>query len=247
MNTDFPVSIKNKSSFSEKIFQKAFENGCVKALMGTLKLSDEAAYYHSINVAEMVSKYLSLMQKKGECEYTEEECVHIVEGALLHDVGRAFLPFNLQSSRENLPEYGFEIMKMHPLLGCVAVKNCELDEKVSNIILMHHANADGTGYPVLERGVFTKDNVPDYVWFVTYADRFIAMTTERPFKEAKSYPDAWRSIVDMSRDGVLPYQFAKTFGEMIQNESILYIEDYENTIEQERGETIAESEEPQYE
>ena len=225
----------------DKLFQTAFENGTVKAMMGTLKLSDEAAYYHSINVAEMVSKYLALTQEKGECEYTEEECIHIIEGALLHDVGRAFLPFNLQSSRENLPEYGFEIMKIHPLLGCVAVKNCELDEKVSNIILMHHANADGTGYPLLEQGAFTKENVPSYVWPIVYADRFIAMTTERPFKEAKSYPDAWRAIVDMSRNGVLPYQFAKTFGEMIQRESILHIEAYENTIESERGSTIAES------
>jgi HD-GYP domain-containing protein (c-di-GMP phosphodiesterase class II) len=206
----------------------ALGNGSVAAMLGILKLADEEAYIHSLCVAEFVEKYLCLADKDGTNEWSEEECIHILEGALLLDIGKAFLPFNLQHSAGKLKGNELEIIKMHPLLGTVAVQNCKFDKIVTDIILMHHANYNGSGYPILESGTFRGENVPDYVWLVAYADRFQAMTTMRPFKPALSYPEAWRVLVDFARQEILPYKFATLFGEIIKKESLFPIEGRES-------------------
>lgn len=209
-----------KSKRIEDILQK----GRVTALLGVLSLADEEAYNHAIAVAETVDEYLVLAKENDELEWNEDECVEIVMGALLHDVGKAFLPFGLQYSAKELSKYELEVIRAHPILGTVAIKNCNFSEIVKNIILMHHANADGTGYPVIDMHVFDKRNVPDYVWLVAYADRFEAMTNSRSFKQALSYPEAWKEILSMSREEILPYKFTRLFGEIVKNRSILAID-----------------------
>jgi len=89
--------------------------------------------------------------------------------------------------------------------------------------LKHHANADGSGYPSISEEL-NESTVPDYVWIVAYADRFEAMVGDRSFKRAKTYPDAWKEILSMSRNGVLPYKFARLFSEIVKKRSILSIE-----------------------
>ena len=89
---------------------------------------------------------------------------------------------------------------------------------------MHHANADGSGYPTISGNILTEENVPDYVWLVAYADRFEAMTNSRSFKKAMTYPKAWGEILRMSRDGILPYRFTRLFGEIIREKSLFHID-----------------------
>lgn len=201
--------------------EAAMSNGSVSALLGVLKIADENAYKSSIAVAQMTDRYISLLMEEGVIVWSKEEQIHIIEGALLHDIGKAFLPFNLQYMTRPLSLEEFEIVKIHPLTGLVAVKNCNFDEIVTDIILMHHANGDGSGYPVLNHQPFTMENVPEHVWVVSYVDRFVAMTTKRPYKREYSYPEAWRHIVDMTRKDLLPYHLSVIFGELVKKESLL--------------------------
>ena len=96
--------------------------GRVKALLGVLKLSDEEAYHHSVDVAKIVEMYLEEEELTG-VKRTEEDRRSIIAGALLHDIGKGFLPFCLQYSSRSFDEIELEIMKIHPLLGATVVKN----------------------------------------------------------------------------------------------------------------------------
>lgn len=212
-----------------KRLEEILKRGRVSAHLGILSLSDEEAYSHAIAVAEIVDEYLLLAEEAGELEWTEEECVEIVTGALLHDIGKSFLPFGLQYSTRELSEYELEVIRTHPLLGMVSIKNCHFSDIIKNIILMHHANADGSGYPTINMQVFDISNVPDYVWLVAYADRFEAMTNNRSFKHAMSYPEAWKEILRMSRKELLPYKYTRLFGEIVKKRSLLPIEEIEET------------------
>lgn len=214
-----------------KRIEEILSGGRISALLGILSLSDEEAYNHAIAVAEIVDEYLLLAKENNELEWNEEECTEIVMGALLHDIGKAFLPFGLQYSSHGLSKYELEVMRTHPLLGRVAIKNCHFSEIIKNIVLMHHANADGSGYPVINMQVFDKTNVPEYVWLVAYADRFEAMTNNRSFKQAMSYPEAWKELLNMSRKEILPYKYTRLFGEIIKKKSILSIENIDKMEE----------------
>lgn len=206
-----------------KRLQNVLQIGKVSALLGILSQSDEEAYNHSIAVAEIVDKYLHLAKEHNELEWTEEECEDILIGTLLHDIGKGFLPFGLQYCSRELTAIEYEIIKTHPLLGAATIQNCKFSEIIRNIVLMHHANADGSGYPCVGGKVFNEENVPDYVWLVSYADRFDAMTNTRSFKKAKSYPDAWKELLNMSRHSKLPYKFTRLFGEIVKQKTILPI------------------------
>lgn len=201
--------------------KKAKALGRVTAMLGVLRINDEEAYIHSIEVASIVDEYISLAKKIGECEWTDEECEFILTGALLHDIGKAFLPFNLQHSSTNLTKYEREVINMHPILGVISTKNCQFSDIVQNIILMHHANADGSGYPAINNERLNEKNVPEYVWLISYADRFEAMTNDRAFKSAMNYPEAWKEILSLSSIGSLPYKFTRLFGELVKEYSII--------------------------
>lgn len=206
------------------ICNQILSESCIKTTLGILKLADEEAYSHSIIVAQIVEDYIALAKEENELEWSETECYSIIKGALLHDIGKAFLPFGLQYSKKHLNLYELEIIKTHPILGVVSVQNSDFDDIVKNIILMHHANADGTGYPVISGTILSENNVPDYVWLVAYADRFEAMTNNRAFKAAMNYPTAWTEILNMSRKGILPYKYTRLFGKIIREKSLLPIE-----------------------
>lgn len=194
----------------------------VKSLLNLLKLQDEDSYTHSFEVAYLTSLCLEEMVSKGECEWCNEEMVEIAKGALLHDIGKLFLPFGIQNSEKKLDNYMAEVMKMHSLLGYLSIRDNGYSDIVENIVLLHHANSNGTGYPTnFENGtVYTESNVPSYVWIVSYADRFDAMTSSRKFKASKSYNEAWNELNTMRKDQILPYKYAKYFHDVIKKLSV---------------------------
>jgi len=211
--------MSNKKSYYEKILHKEL----LKPLLTMLKMTDEEAYLHSLEVARITDRCIDILQKWNECEWSNKEIEYILMGALLHDIGKAYLPFGLQHTSAKLDKYDLAIIQTHPILGYEVTKQCGLNEITSNIILMHHANADGTGYPIFDHTPYVENSVPDYVWLVAYADRFEAMTNQRMYKKAKDYPTAWKEILSMSREYKLPYKFTRVFSEIIKSDSILPI------------------------
>lgn len=196
----------------------ALSDAGVNSLLNILKLQDEDAYNHSIEVAYLTSLCLEEMVKKKECEWYGEQMTEIVKGALLHDIGKIFLPFGIQNSEKKIDNYMAEIMKMHSILGYLSVRENGYSKIIEDIVLLHHANANGTGYPINleDKKVYTEENVPDYVWIVSYADRFDAMTSTRKFKSSKSYNEAWDELNKMRIDNILPYKYAKYFHSVIK-------------------------------
>lgn len=211
-----------KNEMFPKMMELAMGDAGVNSFLSILKLQDEEAYNHSIEVAKLVSLCIEEMIAKGECEWPGEQIIEIIKGAILHDIGKAFLPFGIQNSKQKLDFYMSEVIKTHPLLGYLAVRDGGYSETVKNIILLHHENANGTGYPtnVEDDSNYTEDNVPSYVWIVSYADRFDAMTSGRKFKASKSYEEAWDALNNDRISGKLPYKYAKYYHSVIKKINI---------------------------
>lgn len=213
----------------QNILSEVMNIGRVKALMGILKLSDEEAYNHCIDVAKITEFYLEKEMAIDYNKRTSDERRSIIMGAALHDIGKAFLPFGLQYSKKLFSDIEAEIMRTHPILGSVAIQNCEFDEIVNNIVLMHHANADGTGYPRINNrayGIVSEDHpdvaidVPEYVWIVAYADKLDAMISQRLFKRQKTLNEAWKVLVNMAKQGELPYDILNIYKDIIMDMDI---------------------------
>ena len=57
--------------------------------------------------------------------------------------------------------------------------------------------------------------MPSYVWIVSYADRFNAMTGARRFKNSMTYKEAWDELNDLRINGKLPYKYASYYHKAI--------------------------------
>ena len=138
-------------------------------LMGT----DMYTYSHSVNVA-VLSIVIGLAMKLDH-----EKIQHMSMGALMHDLGKMFVPDDILKKPSELSPDEFENMKGHVSLGYELVKDdLALSGITKQIIYGHHERLDGTGYP---RGL-KENHISIYTRIVSICDMFDAMTTDRVYQ-----------------------------------------------------------------
>ena len=78
------------------------------------------------------------------------------------------------------------MVKKHPEMGTEIIKGVEFLKRAEPIILYHHERYDGKGYP---HGLKGKE-IPLLARIVSVVDAYEAMTSNRPYKKAKSKKEA---------------------------------------------------------
>lgn len=152
----------------------------VKVLLEMMALANSEAYYHSLSVA----MYTNLMLR--ECDnYTEERKVEIIKGALLHDIGKIFVPLNLTQCPKALNAQEYDIVKVHATISYEIVKPV-FSEIVQNICLYHHERPNGSGY----MSKISLSQIPEEALLVQVADVFDALTSNRSYKKSYSKNEA---------------------------------------------------------
>lgn len=133
-------------------------------------------YTHSINTA-LISSIIGTAM-----EFNENEIKQLALGALLHDLGLILLPKKILIKPFKLNNFEMKIVKSHCELGYSMLEECELSNISKNIILQHHENIDGTGYP---NGLLS-DDISIESKVVMVAESFDTATTARPYQKGKS-------------------------------------------------------------
>ena len=106
--------------------------------------------------------------------------------ALLHDVGKIHEMYApILSKPDKLTPDEWAIMQTHP------IRSAELVATVSNLrdlvrpLRHHHENWDGSGYPDGLSG----EDIPLESRIIMFADTIDAMTTDRPYRQARGEPE----------------------------------------------------------
>lgn len=153
------------------IVKRCLERPEIKVLMELLRKSDSEAFVHSCSVAHLTEQMLN------KCKKFEDKKESIIIGALLHDIGKIFVPFNLTQFPEALSNNERRIVKVHPAVSCEIVAPV-FDNVVKDICFLHHERIDGSGYCES----YNMSNIPEYVLLVQTADIYDALTSTRPYK-----------------------------------------------------------------
>jgi HD-GYP domain-containing protein (c-di-GMP phosphodiesterase class II) len=107
--------------------------------------------------------------------------------ALLHDVGKIKIPAEIINKPGKLTDEEFELIKTHTIAGEKLLSQVGgLLGDVGRVIRSCHEDWDGTGYPDGLAGV----EIPRVARIVRCCDAFSAMTTDRPYRKARSVPEA---------------------------------------------------------
>jgi putative nucleotidyltransferase with HDIG domain len=175
------LAIENARLFAE--LQASYDL-TLDALTAALDLRDRETEGHSRRVVEFTVR---LAKQIG---LTENDLIDIRRGALLHDVGKIGVPDRVLLKPGPLdPDERKEIEK-HPQSGYEMLLGIRPLEDAIKIVLGHHEKWNGTGYPLKIAG----ERIPLGARLFAVADVFDALTSDRPYRKAKTY-EAARDII----------------------------------------------------
>jgi len=149
----------------------------LRALVTALDTRDEETQGHSMRVVHYTLKIARLMG------VTDPAFSKVLEyGALLHDIGKIGIPDAILRKPGKLTPEEWVVMKQHPKIGYEILHRIEFLEEASKMVLHHHENYNGSGYP---QGLKSED-IPIGSRMFAVADTLDAMTSNRPYRKALS-------------------------------------------------------------
>lgn len=151
-----------------------------------IKSMDAYTYQHCVNVAVLsLVMGMSLNLPKNDLK---DLCV----GALIHDIGKVFVPKEIIVKNSSLTDDEFALMKTHPSKGYEYLSNAiNLSSNSKLVILQHHEKEDGSGYPMALKG----DQISLLAKIVAITDVYDALTSDRPYRKALSPCEALEFIM----------------------------------------------------
>ena len=115
-----------------------------------------------------------------------KEIERIRVAALLHDIGKIAVPERILEKPSALSTSEWDFVKQHPRIGQVILDESGGLVEAGKIILHHHEQFGGHGYPHGLRG----RDIPLGSRIVSIADAYDAMIQDRPYKGAVGHDDA---------------------------------------------------------
>ena len=115
-------------------------------------------------------------------------------GALLHDIGKIGISDSILRKRTGLDTDEWKIMKTHPSMGVEIFQHIFGLGEIVPIVLSHHENWDGSGYP---RGL-NGEEIPLESRLIAVSDAYDAMTSGRPYRMKMPHEQAIQEIQRLS-------------------------------------------------
>ncbi len=113
----------------------------------TVKETEESIYYHSLNVSVLAL----MLGAKAKLNPTELHDLGV--GALFHDLGKTRIDNKVLKKTPPLTRAEQSLIHLHPRYGVeIAAKTNAFPSSAALVIMQHHEQYDGNGYPNLLKG-----------------------------------------------------------------------------------------------
>lgn len=125
-----------------------------------------------------------------ELRLDDETVERLVDGAILHDIGKISVPDSLLNKPVRLTEEEFAVIRSHPVRGADMLARASHLRGLLPIVRHHHERYDGKGYPDRLSG----EAIPFEARIVALADAFDAIVSQRVYKQAMPLAEARQEI-----------------------------------------------------
>jgi putative nucleotidyltransferase with HDIG domain len=183
---ELTIANTNLNSTLEKLYLNY--RATLRALAAALEARDVETKGHSDRV---VSYCLRLGKQIG---LNDRQLITLENGALLHDIGKIGVPDGILLKRGALTEEEWNYMRRHVEYGAQIIRGIDFLEGASEIVAQHHERYNGSGYPNRMEG----DEICLGARIFAVADAVDAMTSDRPYRAARSFEDAAEELIRCS-------------------------------------------------
>lgn len=156
----------------------------IRALVRALEGKDPYSHKHT----ERVATYSVLLAEASGV--AGEDLRNLLMGAQVHDIGKIGIDDAVLRNPAKLEAHELRQIQMHPVIGAEICKPLAALSRVVGIVRSHHERIDGEGYPDHLQG----ERIPIEARIVAIADSFDAMISHRRYRQAKSVPEAAKTL-----------------------------------------------------
>ena len=164
------------------LYETLYDNllDTLQCLVTTLEAKDGYTHRHSERVTDLATR----IAREMSC--TDEEIQSIRFAGLLHDIGKIGIHDTVLQKSDSLTEAEFNLIKAHPIVGENIIRPLGLLHVETAVVRNHHERWDGRGYPDGLAGAA----IPLLARILAVADSYDAMTSDRPYRAAKTPEEA---------------------------------------------------------
>ena len=123
------------------------------------------------------------VQVGRELAFDKEQLNTLYLSGLLHDIGKIGIDDQVLNKPGTLTPDEFEHIKTHTVIGHRILKDLKQLDQLLPVVLHHHEQWDGGGYPHQLAG----EEIPLMARIVAVADAFDAMSSDRPYRPGMSW------------------------------------------------------------
>ncbi len=187
--------------------------GLAGALIMLLDSKDHYTASHSAGVA-MYCRDMARMMGMSE---DEQRIAHMA--GLLHDLGKVGTPDAVLKKEGELTPREWEQIKEHPTTAAEVLSQLATHKEIADIIRHHQEHFDGSGYPY---GISGND-IPELSRMLAVADTYHALTSDRPYRAAKSPFEALIILRKVAGTQLDP-KYVEVMAQVLKNEDLSYRE-----------------------
>jgi len=157
----------------------------IEALAAAVEARDPYTHGHT----QRVEAYVLLMARALGCD--EAEVGAIRRASVLHDIGKIGIEDVILRKQGRLEPDEAIRMQRHPVIGVEMLKGIDFLDPVLPLVRNHHERWDGNGYP----DQLHADEIPLGARILAVADALDAMTSDRPYRAARTFEYAKTEIL----------------------------------------------------
>ena len=157
----------------------------IEALAAAVEARDPYTHGHTRRVED----YALIMANALGC--SEVEINALRRASVLHDIGKIGIEDAILRKQARLEPDEALRMQKHPVIGVDMLKGIDFLDPVLPLIRHHHERWDGNGYPDELRA----DEIPLGARILAVADAVDAMTSDRPYRAARTFEYAKTEIL----------------------------------------------------
>jgi len=161
-------------SFSRYTETRDLFFGSVSALSQAIDAKDGFTRGHADRVSRIAG---AIAREMGLPERSIEQ---IELAGLLHDIGKIGVEDRILMKPARLDADETELMRRHPIYGASILEPSAALRPLVPLVLHHHENFDGSGYPENLKG----EEIPQGSRIIIVADAYEAMTSDRIYRKA---------------------------------------------------------------
>jgi len=173
---------------AENRILKAIKHSSLREWLTTVGCHHADTYRHCLFVTGFAVAFAQHLGMR------EDDQRRLTRAALLHDVGKAFIPVAILDKQEPLTLEEMSEMREHPRRGFDALaKQGGFPPEMLDVVLHHHEFLDGTGYP---DGLSAKE-ISDIVRLTTIVDIYAALVEKRAYRLQFTHVRAYSMMEEM--------------------------------------------------